>query len=100
MRSNRQASKLELAAASGMEFQDHDLRDNVAQIAQFRCTLPPAAGCDGGAPQPPQEFDILVANTHLLFNPKRGDIKVLFYSVWGLPRVLHDKINENPLWHS
>jgi len=71
-----QASKLELAAASGMEFQDHDLRDNVAQIAQFRCTLPPAAGCDGGAPQPPQEFDILVANTHLLFNPKRGDIKV------------------------
>ena len=44
---------------------EHALRDNVAQFALLSCHSE-----DG------KEATVLIANTHLLFNPRRGDIKV------------------------
>ena len=52
-------------------FSDHMLRENVALLV----LLVPRNASQGegaGTQGPP----VLVANTHLLFNPKRGDIKV------------------------
>lgn len=45
---------------------EHWLRDNVAQLVLFEC---------GGGGQN-TDMHVVIANTHLLFNPKRGDIKV------------------------
>ena len=56
-----------------------DLRDNVALLVLLRPVGPPIAVGLGKAAAS-QELEslplLLVANTHLLFNPKRGDIKV------------------------
>ncbi|XP_078263362.1 protein angel homolog 1-like [Rhinoraja longicauda] len=48
-------------------------RDNVALLALLRPVLPQPP--DSGQDQPTLP-DILVANTHLIFNPRRGDIKL------------------------
>ena len=65
---------------------DHGLRDNVALLVLLEQTAGPPQqdwqwgsgraeqnGSTGGPDQPPA---LLVGNTHLLFNPRRGDIKV------------------------
>ena len=65
---------------------DHGLRDNVALLVLLEQTAGPqhqdwqwGTGraeqneSTGGPDQPPA---LLVGNTHLLFNPRRGDIKV------------------------
>jgi hypothetical protein len=64
---HRKLSALELISTDGIRFESHGLRDNVAQIVQFQCR-----GTRGGVVAP----QLVVANTHLLFNPKRGDIKL------------------------
>ncbi|XP_018430720.1 PREDICTED: protein angel homolog 1-like [Nanorana parkeri] len=46
-------------------------RDNVGLVLLLRPVLPPEEGADG--PRPPS---LCVANTHLLYNPRRGDIKL------------------------
>ncbi len=50
---------------------DHNLKDNVALITALQPRLPD--GATGGGPPP---RSLLVANTHVLFNNKRGDVKV------------------------
>ena len=65
---------------------DHGLRDNVALLVLLEQTAGPQHqdwqwgtgraeqnGSTGGPDRPPA---LLVGNTHLLFNPRRGDIKV------------------------
>ncbi|XP_038616894.1 protein angel homolog 2 isoform X1 [Tachyglossus aculeatus] len=63
-------SKFALVSANPVEFYRHNIplldRDNVGLVLllqpKFQCTATPAALC--------------VANTHLLYNPRRGDIKL------------------------
>jgi hypothetical protein len=51
-------------AAEAISMKEHDLNDNAAQIACFR------------APHMPKAPLIVVGNVHVLFNPKRGDVKL------------------------
>ena len=54
--------------------QEHALKDNVALIVVLRaCRGPPSSA---GADSAQSGLSFAVANSHLLFNPKRGDIKV------------------------
>lgn len=68
-------------AAEEVMFAGHNLRDNVAQVYRLRM-----AGTSDIAVEPPLE--VVVSNIHVLFNPKRGDIKL------GQVRVLVDLIGK------
>jgi len=57
---------LQVVQVEQVRMQDLNLRDNVTQLLLFQVHGAAACHC-------PQ---VLVANTHLLFNPKRGDIKM------------------------
>lgn len=57
----------EAAPPCTLAMADHGLKDNVALIVALR-PVGPSAG--------PAAPTLLVANTHLLFNPKRGDVKL------------------------
>jgi len=57
------------------------LRDNVAQIYRLRCRHIDGTERDG-------DCDVVISNIHVLFNPKRGDIKL------GQIRVLLDTISK------
>ena len=69
---------------SGIDFNALDLRDNVALLVLLRPLGPamhaPQADLGPAAAGPETSGEggplLLVAQTHLLFNPKRGDIKV------------------------
>lgn len=63
-------------------FQDLDLRENVCQVTALRplaeaypasATPAPSGHSDSATTQLP---DIVVGNIHVLFNPKRGDVKL------------------------
>jgi mRNA deadenylase 3'-5' endonuclease subunit Ccr4 len=71
--------KDDVFAVESMEdvmFSEHGLRDNVAQVYRLRMRKQ-----DKDA-----HFDIVVSNVHVLFNPKRGDIKL------GQVRILMELI--------
>ncbi|XVE58770.1 hypothetical protein DITRI_Ditri04bG0195900 [Diplodiscus trichospermus] len=61
-----------------IEFQDFGLRDNVAQLCVLK--MKHKSGSDShGKPSkttPMRSRSLVVGNTHVLFNPKRGDIKL------------------------
>lgn len=59
----RDTEQYALVTSQAISFQDHDLRENAALLVLLR-------------PRQPAWPLVLLANTHLLFNPKRGDIKV------------------------
>lgn len=55
------------------------LKDNVALLVLLAPLLPPLPGSEAEEGTPtadPSAPALLIGNTHLLFNPKRGDIKV------------------------
>jgi hypothetical protein len=55
---------------------EHGLRDNVGLIVLLRAQTPAPPSSPEDFPAPHDEGPtLIVANTHLLFNPKRGDIK-------------------------
>lgn len=88
-----QTEKFEAVRLEKLEFLDHDLKDNVALITSLRPLITSAkpfvdpsrvsstseASSVGGASScsaaPPVPL-LVVANTHILFNPSRGDVKV------------------------
>eukprot|EP00898_Chlorokybus_atmophyticus_P008916 jgi/Chlat1/9025/Chrsp94S08292 len=63
-------ARLQAVEHKVVEFQEHGLRNNVALISKLR-----DAG-DAADSGPSLVGAMLVANTHILFNPKRGDIKL------------------------
>jgi mRNA deadenylase 3'-5' endonuclease subunit Ccr4 len=64
-------SRFRAEALRPLEFASMGLKDNVAQVALLRGKESgKGGGADGEAPA------LLVANIHVLFNPKRGDIKL------------------------
>ncbi|XP_008797847.2 carbon catabolite repressor protein 4 homolog 5 [Phoenix dactylifera] len=75
-----------------IEFRKFGLRDNVAQLCLFKVSHNHSnmsknkdASCQIAAPRPCQT--LLIGNIHVLFNPKRGDIKL------GQVRVLLQRAN-------
>ncbi|GAQ92102.1 CCR4-NOT transcription complex subunit 6 [Klebsormidium nitens] len=60
------ADAFSLVAVEELEFRDLNLRENVALLAVLK---------HQAAPDAPARL-LVVANTHILFNPKRGDIKL------------------------
>ena len=68
-------------AAEEVVFAGHNLRDNVAQV--YRLRMADNSGVGGDPP-----LEVVVSNIHVLFNPKRGDIKL------GQVRVLVDLIGK------
>eukprot|EP00252_Welwitschia_mirabilis_P017265 TRINITY_DN38278_c0_g1_i1.p1 TRINITY_DN38278_c0_g1~~TRINITY_DN38278_c0_g1_i1.p1 ORF type:complete len:457 (-),score=72.16 TRINITY_DN38278_c0_g1_i1:149-1519(-) len=64
-----------LLEEDSIEFNEYDLRNNVAQICVFEVN------------KNPQAKRVVIANTHLLFNPKRGDIKL------GQVRILLNEVH-------
>lgn len=70
----------------------HGLRDNVALLVLLQTAAGAAPWPTYAAPgEPPTTPQILIANTHVLFNPKRGDIKV---------GPLHQQFLQHILYHS
>lgn len=68
-----------LVNAEDVMFAGHGMRDNVAQVYTLQYT----GKLEGSDP-----FELVVSNIHVLFNPKRGDIKL------GQVRVLMDTITK------
>lgn len=66
-----------LIKAEDVIFAGHGLKDNVAQVYTLRYT---------GKMEHSDPVEVVVSNIHVLFNPKRGDIKL------GQVRVLMDTI--------
>ncbi|GLJ12881.1 hypothetical protein SUGI_0199780 [Cryptomeria japonica] len=81
-----------------IEFKEHDLRDNVAQLCVFElnsslATVPGNNSKKQVEANLLQEYNcikrrVIVGNIHVLFNPKRGDIKL------GQVRILLEKARE------
>ena len=76
-----QKSKFQLVASNDVSFAAHGLRDNVAQIYALKSTFR-------------NPLTLVISNIHVLFNPKRGDIKVgqvrrLVDGVHGMMDSLH-----------
>jgi mRNA deadenylase 3'-5' endonuclease subunit Ccr4 len=67
-----------LVHAEDVIFAGHGMRDNVAQVYKLQYL---------GNLQHSDPFELVVSNIHVLFNPKRGDIKL------GQVRVLMDTIS-------
>ncbi|XP_051148131.1 carbon catabolite repressor protein 4 homolog 5 isoform X2 [Andrographis paniculata] len=71
-----------------IEFQRFGLRNNVAQfcVLKMNQALPKADA--SGSPSGSASRSLLVGNIHVLYNPKRGDVKV------GQMRIFLEKANE------
>ncbi len=72
----RRRDKFTCRLSDTIKMEDHGLRDNVGLIVVLKAHTP-APTTTSSAPSPPPDPSptLVVANTHLLFNPKRGDIK-------------------------
>lgn len=64
---------------------DHDLNDNAAQVSVLRHVHSGSGGADTAPGLPP---DIVLGNIHVLFNMKRGDVKL--GQVRTLMAAVHD----------
>ncbi|XP_024536732.1 carbon catabolite repressor protein 4 homolog 6 [Selaginella moellendorffii] len=62
-----------LLEEESIDFKDYGLRDNIGQICVLRSTR--EAALEGDVSSIENQV-LVVANTHILFNPKRGDIKL------------------------
>nr|XP_009759626.1 PREDICTED: carbon catabolite repressor protein 4 homolog 6 isoform X3 [Nicotiana sylvestris] len=88
------ASRFKLVHEEFIEFKKFGLRDNVAQICVFESlgqqnkSVTPALSA-----RPGHSNKVVICNTHVLFNPRRGEIKL------GQVRVLLDKADGvSKLW--
>uniref|UniRef100_A0A7N0VH61 Endonuclease/exonuclease/phosphatase domain-containing protein n=1 Tax=Kalanchoe fedtschenkoi TaxID=63787 RepID=A0A7N0VH61_KALFE len=92
-----------------IEFKMFDLRDNVAQLCVLEMNeTNKHSGIHTDASKAPKERRLLVGNIHVLFNPKRGDIKLgqvrMFIEkahqlsqTWGdIPIILSGDFNSQP----
>ncbi|XP_059645153.1 carbon catabolite repressor protein 4 homolog 3 isoform X3 [Cornus florida] len=89
------ADKFRLLEGESIEFKGYGLRDNVAQLSVFET-------CKAESKR------LLIANTHVLYNPSRGDIKLgqlryllsrahILSEKWGnIPVVLAGDFNTTP----
>jgi len=68
-----QKSKFQLDASNDVSYAQYGLRDNVAQIYALKSASP-------------KSITLIISNIHVLFNPKRGDIKI------GQVRILMDRM--------
>ncbi|KAL8265491.1 hypothetical protein R6Q59_023621 [Mikania micrantha] len=80
------SSRFKLVHEEALEFNKFGLRDNVAQICVLeslreKCSAgsPPTAACSEG------HNKVIICNIHVLYNPKRGEIKL------GQVRILLEK---------
>ncbi|CAH9101088.1 unnamed protein product [Cuscuta europaea] len=88
-------SRLKLLQEDSIEFRKHGLRDNVAQICVFELldqnkgnSSEASAICSSTANK------VVVCNIHVLFNPRRGEMKL------GQMRLLLDKADHfSKLWN-
>ncbi|XP_075101406.1 carbon catabolite repressor protein 4 homolog 6 isoform X2 [Nicotiana tabacum] len=88
------ASRFKLVHEEFIEFKKFGLRDNVAQICVFESlgqqnkSVAPALSA-----RPGHSNKVVICNTHVLFNPRRGEIKL------GQVRLLLDKADGvSKLW--
>jgi hypothetical protein len=84
---------IEFAGVGGVPIMD---RDNVAQIIVLEDTAPTPSGRTSA------QRSIVVANTHLLFNPKRGDVKLcqlhhLTCTIAAVQRLVQAQRSDCPL---
>uniref|UniRef100_J3L1T2 Endonuclease/exonuclease/phosphatase domain-containing protein n=2 Tax=Oryza brachyantha TaxID=4533 RepID=J3L1T2_ORYBR len=78
-------ARFQLRYKEDIEFNKLDLRDNVAQICVLESVTPGNMQTESSPSHPQQAKQIVVCNTHVLYNPKRGDIKL------GQVRTLLDR---------
>uniref|UniRef100_A0A0D9V2T2 Uncharacterized protein n=1 Tax=Leersia perrieri TaxID=77586 RepID=A0A0D9V2T2_9ORYZ len=78
-------ARFQLRYKEDIEFNKLDLRDNVAQICVLESVIPGNMQTGSSSSNPQQDKQIVVCNTHVLYNPKRGDIKL------GQVRTLLDR---------
>lgn len=86
-------NRFELLEVEHIKFKDHDLRDNVAQLCVLQSTsktlncteVMDKAGRTISRSCDSKNNRVIVGNIHVLFNPKRGDVKL------GQARVLLEK---------
>ncbi|XP_052134477.1 carbon catabolite repressor protein 4 homolog 6 [Oryza glaberrima] len=79
-------ARFQLRYQEDIEFNKIDLRDNVAQICVLESVIPGNVQTESSPNHPQQAKQIVVCNTHVLYNPKRGDIKL------GQVRTLLDRV--------
>ncbi|KAK4340825.1 hypothetical protein RND71_039326 [Anisodus tanguticus] len=79
------ASRFKLVHEEFIEFKKFGLRDNVAQICVFESLGQQSKSSPAPSASPGESNKVLICNTHVLFNPRRGEIKL------GQVRVLLDK---------
>ncbi|XP_010325135.1 carbon catabolite repressor protein 4 homolog 6 isoform X1 [Solanum lycopersicum] len=79
------ASRFKLVHEEFVEFKKFGLRDNVAQICVFESLGQQNKSSPAPLASTGHSSKVVICNTHVLFNPKRGDIKL------GQVRVLLDK---------
>ncbi|KAL6584471.1 hypothetical protein OROMI_003760 [Orobanche minor] len=104
--------RFSLLHEENIEFQRFGLRNNIAQFCVLKMNQDLArTGATARSPCSTSSRSLLVANTHVLFNPKRGDIKLgqmrIFlekaYELsqrWGrIPVVLTGDLNSLPQLH-
>lgn len=70
------AARFSCSLAREIHFEQHGLKDNVALLALLKPEAHAAAACKPPAPAALAECGLLVANTHILFTPEQGDIKL------------------------
>ncbi|KAK9805158.1 hypothetical protein WJX72_002651 [[Myrmecia] bisecta] len=70
------SSKFSLIGEEVIHMSSLNLRDNVAQLVLLRPVDCGEPGRGKNSPSASEGVAFLVANTHVLFNPKRGDIKL------------------------
>ncbi|CAH9131579.1 unnamed protein product [Cuscuta epithymum] len=88
-------SRLKLLQEDSIEFRKHGLRDNVAQICVFEL-LDQNKGdsSEASAIRSSTANKVVVCNIHVLFNPRRGEMKL------GQMRLLLDKADHfSKLWN-
>lgn len=79
------ASRFKLVHEEFIEFKKFGLRDNVAQICVFESLGQQNKSSPAPSASPGHSNKVVICNTHVLFNPRRGEIKL------GQVRVLLDK---------
>ncbi|XP_060208221.1 carbon catabolite repressor protein 4 homolog 6 isoform X1 [Lycium barbarum] len=78
-------SRFKLVHEEFIEFKKFGLRDNVAQICVFESLGQQSKSSPAPSASPGDSNKVVICNTHVLFNPRRGEIKL------GQVRVLLDK---------
>ncbi|KAG8051385.1 hypothetical protein GUJ93_ZPchr0001g31068 [Zizania palustris] len=69
-------ARFRLCHKEEIEFNKLGLRDNVAQLSVLESVIPGNVQTESSPTHPQQGKQIVVCNTHILYNPKRGDIKL------------------------